>query len=489
MLLSEIVRDLEFEQLGGSLDIHITGIAFDSREVQDGGLFVAISGFATDGHRFVEQAVAAGARAIVVEKEMDVRSGVTVLKVQNSRQALALMAANFYGRPTGQLHLIGITGTNGKTSISYFIQSIFEQAHRPIGVIGTIGTAIGDTIRKNRNTTPESLILQQIFTEMTEAGMMNCVMEVSSHALSLHRVDYCEFDMSIFTNLTPDHLELHHTMDHYFDAKARLFEMTKGFNIINADDPYGSRLIERAAQYQAEVITYGISQQADVWAENIELTEQYTTYTAHTPQGSVQVKVHLPGLIYVYNSLAAIACASVSGISLEDIRAGIESVRNIKGRMEVVYQDEDYRVVVDFAHTEDSLEKAITTLRPFTKGRLIVVFGVYAAPGLSGLGKRQGMGRVAAKFADFAVVTSDNPKDQDPQAIIADVVAAVEEEGGAYVAIVDRGEAIRHAVEISRPGDCILIAGKGHETTQIIGSEEIPFHEAELVRELFSQLK
>lgn len=490
MLLREAVRELDYELVKGSLDIPVSGIAHDSRHVRQGDVFVAIPGFTVDGHRFVPQAVAAGAGAVVVGKPMDIREDVTVIRVADTRRAMAVLASNFFGRPTEQLNLIGITGTNGKTSISYFIRSIYEQAHRSIGVIGTIGTLIGGQLRKNKNTTPESLELQNIFAEMVDAGIMNCVMEVSSHALSLDRVACCEFDTAIFTNLTPDHLELHRTMDEYFNAKAKLFEMTKGVHIINVDDPYGRRLLDRAGSSAAKVVTYGIGRRADirpdVWAENFELAADHTTYTAHTPFGSVKVKVRLPGIIYVYNSLAAIACACMDGIPLSDISAGIESVEGIRGRMEVVYHDEHYRAIVDFAHTEDGLEKAIETIRPFTKGRVIVVFGVYAAPGELGLSKRRGMGKTAARLADLSIVTSDNPKMQDPQAIIADVSAAIEEHGGQYVAIVDRAEAIRYAVDVCEPGDCILVAGKGHETTQIIGTEEIPFHEAEIIRERFA---
>lgn len=491
MQLQELVHDLEFELITGSLEQEITNVVFDSREVGAGSVFVAISGFTVDGHRYIPSAIRDGAKVIIVEQHVDIDGEVTVLRVEDTRQALALLAVNYYGHPTDKLDVIGVTGTNGKTSITYFIQSIFEQAGRPIGVIGTIGTVIGERIKQNKNpTTPESLHLQENFAEMVEAGMMNCVMEVSSHALSLERVAYTRFATAIFTNLTPDHLELHHSMDEYFSSKARLFEMAHGANIINIDDAYGRRLVERASQgndYNAKLVTYGIEREADVYATNIEQTADYTLFTAHTPGGSFTVRVHLPGIIYVYNSLAAIACAYMHGISLQDIRAGIEAVRSIRGRLEVVYQTDDVKVVVDFAHTEDSLEKAIQTIKPFTRGRLILVFGVYAAPGQAGLSKRRGMGKVAARNADLAVVTSDNPKEQDPAAIIADVCAAIEEEGGRYIPVVDRREAIRQAIELCRPGDCILIAGKGHETTQVVGKEEIPFNEAEIVREFFRE--
>jgi len=487
--LSEVTEGLRFRLVQGSLDNEIRQVANDHRQVGPGDVFVAIRGFTVDGHAYIPDAIERGASVIVAEQPVAADASVTVLEVEDTRKALARIAANYYGRPTEKMSVIGVTGTNGKTSITYFLRSIYEQAGRSIGIIGTIGTLIGGELRKNKNTTPESLSLQRIFAEMADAGIMNCVMEVSSHALSLDRVACCRFETAIFTNLTPDHLELHGTMEGYYEAKARLFAMAEKHNIINADDPYGQRLIREAASHRARLITYGIDQPADVYASHIEYTADGITYTVHTPAGSMPITVHLPGKIYVYNSLAAIAAAWAAGIRFEDIRAGIEAVRGIRGRMEVVYRTDDYKVVVDFAHTEDSLEKALTTLKPYTRGRVILVFGVYAAPGEMGLSKRRGMGKVAARLADLAIVTSDNPKEQDPKAIIADVAAAMEEEGGNYEAIVDRAEAIRRAVELSRPGDCILIAGKGHETTQIIGKEEIPFHEAELVRGMFAELK
>jgi len=489
MRLREVMEGLICRLMQGSLDKEINQVVNDHRKVMPGDVFVAIRGFTVDGHEYISGAIERGATVIVAEQPVEADDAVTVLEVDDTRQALALLAANYYGRPTEKMSVIGVTGTNGKTSITYFLKSIYDRAGRSIGIIGTIGTLIGDELRKNKNTTPESLTLQQIFAEMADAGILNCVMEVSSHALSLDRVAHSRFETAIFTNLTPDHLELHRSMEEYYAAKARLFAMAEKHNIINADDPYGQRLIQEAASYRARLITYGIDQPAVVSASNIEYTADGTTYTVHTPAGSLPITVHLPGKIYVYNSLAAIAAAYAAGISLQDIQAGIAAVRGIRGRLEVVYKTDDYKVVVDFAHTEDSLEKALTTLKPYTKGRVILVFGVYAARGELGLSKRRGMGKVAARLADLSIVTSDNPKEQDPKAIIADVAAAMEEEGGHYEAIVDRAEAIRRAVEVCQPGDCILIAGKGHETTQIIGKEEIPFHEAELVREIFAELK
>ena len=483
MQLASIVKDLEFELVKGDLNIDVEAVAFDSREVVQNSVFVAVSGFTVDGHSFIPKAVSLGATAVIVEKDVQVDDSITVLKVQDTRDALALLSSNFYGRPTDKLNMVGITGTNGKTSISYFMKSILEQAGKNVGIIGTIGTMIGNQLKKNKNTTPESLYLQQIFADMVNSDIRHCVMEVSSHALSLKRVAYSRFHTGIFTNLTPDHLELHNSMEEYFEAKALLFDLTTDYNIINTDDPYGRRLIDKVKHYKTKLVTYGIDNKADVYASDIRYFIDSTIYKVHTPAGSIEIKVNLPGKIYVLNSLAAIACAYGNGISLEVIKEGIQAVEGIKGRMEVVYKDNDNLVIVDFAHTEDSLEKVLQTLRPYAKGRIILVFGVYAAAGELGHDKRSSMGKVAATHADLSVVTSDNPKDQDPDAIIADIVASIEERGGTYKAIVDRKEAIEYALKISRKDDIVLITGKGHETSQVIGKTEIPFHEAEIVNE------
>lgn len=484
MLLTAVIKDLHYALVKGDLHIEVNSIAYDSREVVENGVFVAITGFSVDGHRYIDRAIEQGAAAIIVEKDIHIDGEVTVLKVPDTREALARVAANFYHNPTEQMNLIGITGTNGKTSTTYFLKSIFEETGNSIGIIGTIGTVIGDKVIKNKNTTPESLNLQQIFADMIDSDMKHCVMEVSSHALNLNRVAHSSFNTGIFTNLTPDHLELHNTMAEYFEAKAKLFDMTTDYNIINADDEYGRILINRLQDREARLLTYGIEHEADIYASDIHYFADHTVYTVQTPKGSIEIKVNLPGAIYVYNSLAAIATAYCNQFSLQQIAHGIAAVEGIKGRLEVVFQDEDTKIIVDFAHTEDSLEKALTTIRPFAKGRIILVFGVYAADGESGREKRRAMAKVAAKYADFAVVTSDNPKEQDNNLIIREIVEGIEAHNGNYEAIIDRRDAIAFAIEISRKDDVILIAGKGHETSQIVGKTEIPFNEAEIVREI-----
>ncbi|AXI09725.1 UDP-N-acetylmuramoyl-L-alanyl-D-glutamate--2,6-diaminopimelate ligase [Oceanobacillus sp. 143] len=480
MLLTSILQGLSFDVIQGDINQEIHSIAYDSRDVQANSVFVAISGFSVDGHNYIDSAIERGASIIIAERNIKTDKDVTILQVANTRNALALISANFYQHPTEKLNLIGITGTNGKTSISYFIKSIYEEAKKSIALIGTIGTVINDQLIQTKNTTPESLNLQQFFAAMLEENTENCMMEVSSHALNLDRVAYSRFNTGIFTNLTPDHLELHKNMDEYFEAKAKLFEMTDSWNIINADDPYGRKLADRVKDYNTKLVTYGIHNQADISATDIEYSFNHTIYTVNTPTESVKIKVNLPGEIYVLNSLAAIACAYYNGIPIEVIQQGINHVKGIKGRLEVVYEKDDFKVIVDFAHTEDALAKAINTLRPFAKGRIILVFGVYADLSEDGKQKFNGMAKVASTLADLSIITLDNPKHHDPNVIMKETIEAMEKHNGTYEAIPDRKEAIEHAINISNENDVILIAGKGHETTQIIGSLEIPFNEREI---------
>lgn len=486
MWLSSIVDGLEYLHLQGDLQVEITAVAFDSREVTEGGIFVAIAGFQTDGHAYIRQAIERGAAAVVVEKEVEADAAVTVLMVKDSRDALARISAAFYGDATADINLVGVTGTNGKTSITYFIQSILGQAGRSVGIIGTMGSLINGEAVKTSNTTPESLHLQQLFAKMREAGVDDCVMEVSSHALCLKRTAYSRFRTGIFTNLTPDHLELHQSMENYFEAKSKLFDMTTDNNIINGDDPYGQLLLTRLQGCSTRLISYGIHNLNDVYATQISYLEEGTSFKAHTPAGDITIRIHLPGMIYVYNALAAIAFGISQGISLSEIQHGLNNVTGIRGRLETVYQDSDKKVMIDFAHTEDGLEQVLKTLRSFVSGRIILVFGVYGAEGVHGERKRREMGKVAGTYADLSIVTSDNPKYQNPVRIIYEIVRGVKQAGGAYHSFVDRMEAIHFALTQCRKDDVVLITGKGHETTQILGSTEAPFNEREIVNAFLS---
>lgn len=481
MLLKAIVEQVDLSILQGDLNKHISSLSYDSRHVKSDGLFVAISGFYVDGHDYINSAIKHGAVAIIVEKDIKVDENITILKVSNSRDALAKLSANFFSNPSASLDLIGITGTNGKTSITYFLKSIFEQAQTETAIIGTNGTFIKDQLIETANTTPESLDLQALLSKIRDSYLKKCLIEVSSHALHLDRVAHVNFNTAVFTNLTPDHLELHSNMDDYFHAKTKLFDKTHHANVINVDDPYGRKLIDMHQDSNVKTITYGIHNQADIYATNIEYAFEKTTFNVNTPIGNKKVTVHLPGEIYVYNSLAAIATAYGQAIPLETIVKGINKLTSIDGRFEIVYQKGDFKIIIDFAHTEDALKKTLNTVRPYVKGKIILVFGVYADGSDSGKNKRFSMGKVAAEYSDLAIVTLDNPKNNDQDSIIHDIVQAITLNNGHYTTILNREKAILYAIKVSNDNDVIVIAGKGHETTQIIGNENIPFNETEIV--------
>lgn len=474
---------MDYEVIQGDINQEISALTYDSREKKVDSLFVCIKGFTLDGHDKAQEAVGNGARAILVEREIPISDDITVIKVADTRNGMAKAAVNFYNKPADSLNVIGITGTNGKTSITHFLKAILDQADKKTGIIGTLGTLMNEKIIPTNNTTPEAIDLQRFLSDMKDSEHDYCLMEVSSHSLQLKRSAYTSFSTGIFTNLSPDHLELHKTMDDYFEAKAELFTMTNKFNIVNVDDFYGQKLVQQLNNPEVKTLSYGIHEKADFYATDINYSFDQTTFTVHTPNESAQITIHLPGEIYVSNSLAAIAAAYCNGINMEAIQNGLNTVKNISGRLETVYKQGDFRVVVDFAHTEDALQKALTVLRPFVSGRLILVFGVYADMSENGRDKRYGMGRVAAEYADFSIVTLDNPKKHDIKTIMKETTDALERNKGSYIAIEDRAEAIRCAIEMSHSDDCILLAGKGHETTQIIGDREIHFSEKEIVQE------
>ncbi|MEI3603435.1 MULTISPECIES: UDP-N-acetylmuramoyl-L-alanyl-D-glutamate--2,6-diaminopimelate ligase [unclassified Oceanobacillus] len=483
MLLKDILKNMDYEVIQGDINQEISALTYDSREKKVDSLFVCIKGFTLDGHDKAQEAVGNGARAILVEREIPISDDITVIKVADTRNGMAKAAVNFYNKPADSLNVIGITGTNGKTSITHFLKAILDQADKKTGIIGTLGTLMNEKIIPTNNTTPEAIDLQRFLSDMKDSEHDYCLMEVSSHSLQLKRSAYTSFSTGIFTNLSPDHLELHKTMDDYFEAKAELFTMTNKFNIVNVDDFYGQKLVQQLNNPEVKTLSYGIHEKADFYATDINYSFDQTTFTVHTPNESAQITIHLPGEIYVSNSLAAIAAAYCNGINMEAIQNGLNTVKNISGRLETVYKQGDFRVVVDFAHTEDALQKALTVLRPFVSGRLILVFGVYADMSENGRDKRYGMGRVAAEYADFSIVTLDNPKKHDIKTIMKETTDALERNKGSYIAIEDRAEAIRCAIEMSHSDDCILLAGKGHETTQIIGDREIHFSEKEIVQE------
>ena len=484
-----LLEGLEWQLLQGSPETRIREIAYDSRKAEKGTLFVAVKGFSSDGHTYIQDAVGRGASVVLVEDFVHLAEEVTVIQVPDTRKAMALISASFFSWPARDMKVIGITGTNGKTTTIHILQSIFESWGKKTGLIGTIGLEIDGEKIPLSNTTPEAPDLQRILRQMVERGVQYCFMEVSSHALELFRVYGMEFQGGIFTNLTPDHLELHGTMEQYFLAKARLFGMVSKYAILNNDDPYGKIIQQSHISEHIACTTYGMNGGSDVWPESVRYGAGSIEFRLHSLIGEVSLFLRLPGKVNLYNALAAAATAIAEGVRLEVIQKGMAALPGVAGRFETVYQDHDYHVVIDFAHTEAGLQEVLETIRPFAVNRVLLVFGVYAAPGAAGSPKRLAMGQVAGRYADLSFVTSDNPKYQDPAAIIEEVAQGIRQAGGEYLAFIDRKEAIFHGISSMLPGDVLMITDKGHETAQIIEGKAIPFNEKQIVLEAISNLK
>jgi len=474
-------------------------VVYDSRQVQPGDTFVAIPGYKVDGADFIPQAIERGAKVIVTEKDVKVPQGVELQRVPSARQALAYLAKKYYEHPTSKLTLIGITGTNGKTTTAYLIESILKKAGHKVGLVGTIGARYSkreqrfeDQEVETHMTTPESLELQQLFAQMIEAGVTHVVMEVSSHALALDRVAGCEFDIAIFTNLTHDHLDFHKTREEYLAVKRKLFTMLKpgGIAIINVDDPVSTQLIEAV---RGEVITYGISQakhelrstkhnEFDTIVSDVLIKEKEMTVKIN----GLEIRTPLIGMHNVYNIVAAYQCGLCLHIPQATIKKGIESLKNVPGRVDRVECGQPFSVIVDFAHSPDALEKLIETYRPFTKGKIILVFG---CPGERDKGKRPIMGEMAARLADHVIVTTDDPHGEDPTLIIKEIERGTlnVERRTQVETIVDRKEAITKALSLAQKGDTVLIAGRGHEQYQDFAGEKVYLDDREVIKTLLKQ--
>ncbi|EOV9526807.1 UDP-N-acetylmuramoyl-L-alanyl-D-glutamate--2,6-diaminopimelate ligase [Bacillus cytotoxicus] len=463
----------------------ITSIEADSRKVTNGSLFVCMKGYTVDSHDFAEQAAAQGAAAIVAERPIDV--DVPVVLVKDTFRSLAVLADYFYEQPTHKLHLIGITGTNGKTTTSHIIDEIMRAHGHKTGLIGTINMKIGDETFAVKNTTPDALTLQQAFHRMVEENVNSAVMEVSSHALDRGRVHGCDYDVAVFTNLTQDHLDYHKTMEEYKYAKGLLFAQLgnsyhhnrEKYAVLNNDDAATEAYIRSTA---ATVVTYGIDTHSDVMAKDIVMTSGGTTFTLVTPHESKKITMKLIGKFNVYNALAATAAGLVSGVSLQTIIDVLEHLTGVAGRFEVVDGGQDYTVIVDYAHTPDSLENVLTTAKQFAKGNVYCIVG---CGGDRDRTKRPIMAGVATEYATHAILTSDNPRSEDPQAILDDMLTGVK--GNNYEVIVDRKKAIFHAISEAQAEDVIIIAGKGHETYQIIGKEVHHFDDREVAKEAITE--
>jgi UDP-N-acetylmuramoyl-L-alanyl-D-glutamate--2,6-diaminopimelate ligase len=488
--LKDILDGVEYETekpYSDISDIEIEGIAYNSTKVRPNYVFVAIEGFKTDGHRYIDSAVSNGAKVVILQNDSTkLPPEVVKIKVGNSREVLAKLASNFYDNPSSKLNLIGITGTNGKTTTTYLTKAIFEKVGHKTGIIGTIGNLIGSQLVDTNTTTPESLELQESFCSMLDNNVDTAVMEVSSHALDLNRVDHADFKIGVFTNLSVDHLDYHKTIDNYLSAKKKLFYKTSDCNVINGDDEYGQKIIDEIKSLPTHLLTYGIeSDEFDLYATDIDLKSEGVSYTMHTPIGDISLSLNIPGLFSVYNSLAAASIAYAAAysdrikITLEDIKEGLESVSGVNGRFEVVPIGKDFSVIIDFAHTPDALEKVLKSIQEFSEGRVVAVFG---AGGDRDSSKRAPMGEIGGKYADLSIITSDNPRTEDPEKIISDVLEGVKKTNGDYITIVDRKEAIEYAIKNALPGDIILLAGKGHETYIILGETKYHFDEREIVK-------
>ncbi|WP_090238293.1 UDP-N-acetylmuramoyl-L-alanyl-D-glutamate--2,6-diaminopimelate ligase [Lentibacillus halodurans] len=482
MKLSELISVLPFYDVSTSLDdIEISSVQADSRNVDSGCLFICIEGFTVDGHDFIEQAVNHGAQAILAEK--DVKASVPVIRVADTTKAMAIVASKFYEYPTRQLPLIGVTGTNGKTTITYLLESIFNQFKKKTGVIGTIQMKIGHDSYPVHNTTPDALYLQKTFQQMKSKKVNTAIMEVSSHALDMGRVHGCDFDIAVFTNLSQDHLDYHQDMKDYLHAKSLLFaqlgntysEERKKFAVINEDDPHFSVLQKSTAQH---VVTYGYQHDAQVKAEDIHLEVTKTRFTMHTPVGSTRIRSNLIGKFNVYNMLAASAAAICANVPLAVIKDALENVQGVDGRFQPVDGNQDFAAVVDYAHTPDSLENVLQTIKGFAAHNVYVVVG---CGGDRDKTKRPLMASIALEYADQAIFTSDNPRTEDPKAILTDMTDGLHADH--FTVIENRRDAIFHAVNIAETGDIVLIAGKGHETYQEIGHTRYHFDDREVAEE------
>jgi UDP-N-acetylmuramoyl-L-alanyl-D-glutamate--2,6-diaminopimelate ligase len=478
--LSELLKGVEGAEVRGSADREISGVAYDSRKVREGSLFVAVRGQAVDGHGYIAQAIDAGAAAVIGERvEPDSRA--TVVRVADSRRALADVAAAFYGHPARSLKLIGVTGTNGKTTFAFLMKHLCGRAMMPAGLIGTVRYEIGDRILPASRTTPESADLHEMLAGMRAAGCRAAVMEVSSHALALDRVRGLEFDVAAFTNLTQDHLDFHGTMEAYFAAKQRLFEglveggRRRGMAVVNSDDRYGQKLV--ALMPRERVVTYGMGREADFRGADIRIDFSGTTFRLDARGRSFLVRLPLIGRFNVYNALAALASASALGLNLREAIAALADAPPVPGRLEEVPMKRRFKVFVDYAHTPDALANVMRTVRELSPRRVIAVFG---CGGNRDRAKRPLMGGVVDELADWAVVTSDNPRKEEPSAILAEIVAGMP--SGNHEVVEERQEAIARAIGMAGDRDIVVIAGKGHETYQEFADRTVPFDDVDVAR-------
>ena len=482
--LIDLLKRVNVEYISGDENCQISAVTFDSRRCGPGTLFVCIDGFSTDGHKYLKDAVALGTRACIVTRDVETPEGVTVVKVKDSRNAMAAVACELYDNPSRKMHLLGITGTKGKTTTAYIYWSILNSLGYTTGMIGTLGNYIAnDKINTGRSTptTPESCDLQYTFTYMMERGAQDAVMEVTSQALKLSRVAYTEYETGIFMNLTRDHIteREHPDMEDYFMSKAKLFNMCKQA-VINVDSEYGQRLLPMVT-----VPVYKMSlTEGDIYPTNVETEALGMSFDINTPWGIAKISTNLQGMFNVYNIMAAVSACCLRGIDLETAAKAVGRVC-VPGRLEEVTIDAPFKVLIDYAHTPDSLENVLRALKDVTKGRVICLFG---CGGDRDHGKRPQMGKISCSLADISIITSDNPRTEDPDAIIDMIEEGAKETSGKYVRITDRKAAIKYALRVAMAGDVVVLAGKGQETYQMFGDRTIPFDERVITKQAWEEI-
>ena len=481
MLLKDVLKDIPLLGMTADPETEIGGVSYDSRSTRPGDLFTAITGTVSDGHRFIPAAAEKGASVVLCERPPEI--AIPYVLVADSRFALAIASRNFFGDPAGNMTMIGVTGTNGKTTTTYLIKHILESRGAKVGLIGTNCNMIGGEELPTERTTPESYELHKLFREMLDARCTHVVMEVSSHSLVLHRVAGIRFAVGIFTNLTQDHLDFHKDMDDYAAAKALLFKVS-GLAVLNSDDPYAAFMQERA---ECPVRRFAVEDAAaDLRAENLQLEPDGVEFDAAAAGERAHVRLGIPGRFSVYNSLGVLAACTALGVPLSEGAEALATAKGVKGRVETVPTDGDYTILIDYSHTPDALENVLKTVRETAKGRVVAVFG---CGGDRDRKKRPIMGRIGTELADFSIITSDNPRTEDPDAIIREILTGVSAPAEKYIAITDRVKAIEYAIEHHRPGDVIVLAGKGHETYQEINHVKHHMDEREIVAEILERRK
>ncbi|MFR4986712.1 MAG: UDP-N-acetylmuramoyl-L-alanyl-D-glutamate--2,6-diaminopimelate ligase [Lachnospirales bacterium] len=486
MILKELIKNLKYIKLIGNKNVEISHLTIDSRKVKKGSMYGAIKGFNVDGHKFIKNCIENGASLIVCEDLEDfcIDDNVAILQVENTRKALAIIAKNFYNNPTKNINLIGVTGTNGKTSTTYFLEQILLEYKKTVGIIGTI------EIRENgkkmefdfsTSTTPDTIELNELFSTMVSDNIDNIVMEVSSHALELHKVEGCNFNIGIFTNLTQDHLDMHKSMENYLNAKSKLFGICK-VGIINIDDKYAQDIIKNAS---CKVFTYSIEKESDLQAINIQYFMDRVTFDVKINDKVESFILNIPGRFSVYNALSVIGACLMQNIPIDIIKEGIKNIEGVPGRIQTIPNNKGFNVIVDYAHTPDGLDNIIKAVREFTKGRVITIFG---CGGDRDRKKRPIMAEISANLSDYTIITSDNPRSEVPESIIDEIETGIKPITNNYEKITGRREAIYRGVSIAKANDSIIIAGKGHEDYEIFADKTIHFDDTEVAKEALEDL-